>query len=377
MSIALHGNLRDFGIAEVFQLIGQQRKTGTLVVGEGAGAIFLAFDAGHVVRGGLVRHEGEPEPLGQHLVRAGYVTREQLADLTRESERSARPLGDLLLAAGLVDEDTLEAVRLLLTKETVFDVMRRRNGDFHFRAEPVAHTTKPENLLGAEQILMDGLRMLDEWRTFSSIVPSQDLVFRRVGDLESVRALTRGDSERLAPAERVMQLVDGRLTVRRIIDLSHLGTFEATRALAELRQAGLIDLVAETGRKEARLAGAPRPSVALGPLLRAALATVLPMLLLGGLVAWLAGPLGGTRSLPGSAIPERAWAGLDSRYETRLIRQLVEIHRFETGSHPGRLSELARVAAERSDSLTPERLDAYYYAVRGGEVILLAPMNDS
>ncbi|HKK52381.1 MAG TPA: DUF4388 domain-containing protein, partial [Myxococcota bacterium] len=44
-SVALHGNLRDFGIAEVFQLIGQQRKTGTLeVVGE-EGAIFLAFAA--------------------------------------------------------------------------------------------------------------------------------------------------------------------------------------------------------------------------------------------------------------------------------------------------------------------------------------------
>ena len=35
MSIALRGNLRDFGIAEVFQLIGQQRKTGILEI-EGA-----------------------------------------------------------------------------------------------------------------------------------------------------------------------------------------------------------------------------------------------------------------------------------------------------------------------------------------------------
>ena len=46
MSVALHGNLRDFGIAEVFQLIGQQRKTGTLVVGEGGDSVFLTFDEG-------------------------------------------------------------------------------------------------------------------------------------------------------------------------------------------------------------------------------------------------------------------------------------------------------------------------------------------
>ena len=51
MSVALHGNLADFGIAEVFQLIGQQRKTGTLVVEGGGGSIFLAFDEGRVVCG--------------------------------------------------------------------------------------------------------------------------------------------------------------------------------------------------------------------------------------------------------------------------------------------------------------------------------------
>ena len=30
MGVALRGNLEDFGIADVFQLIGQQRKTGVL-----------------------------------------------------------------------------------------------------------------------------------------------------------------------------------------------------------------------------------------------------------------------------------------------------------------------------------------------------------
>ena len=46
----------------------------------------------------------------------------------------------------------------------------------------------------------------------------------------------------------MLHLIDGRLSVRRVIDLSRLGTFEATRALAELRQAGVIDVV-ETVQK--------------------------------------------------------------------------------------------------------------------------------
>ena len=49
MTVALHGNLRDFGIGEVFQLIGQQRKTGVLEVRGQQGEVELRFDAGGVV----------------------------------------------------------------------------------------------------------------------------------------------------------------------------------------------------------------------------------------------------------------------------------------------------------------------------------------
>ncbi|HEB89934.1 MAG TPA: DUF4388 domain-containing protein [Deltaproteobacteria bacterium] len=371
MSVALHGNLRDFGIAEVFQLIGQQRKTGVLVVGDDEDSIFLAFDEGRVVRGGPAKNRLQRDPLGPQLVRSGYVTREQLENLQRESERSARPLTDLLLATGLIEPGTLEEVQHRLTKETVFDVMRRKSGDFRFTAERVVHDTKPENLLGAEQILMDGLRMLDEWQTFADIVPSEDAVFRRIGNLEAVRALTKGDSNaRLGHAERVLQLIDGRLSVRRVIDLSRLGTFEATRALAELRQAGVIELAVTKVRAPRRMRNASR-QIEWFPMVRVALGTVLPFIVLGFLAVTILPRLESTRA--GSAIPERLAHQIGRRLETELVRGLVETRFFESGAYPASLEEIAPEAALASPSLTPSRLADYYYRVREGEVVLLAP----
>jgi len=374
MSVALHGNIKDFGIAEVFQLIGQQRKTGRLVVGEGADAIFLAFDDGRVVRGGSAGLRTEDEALGQHLVRSGYLTRDQLENLQNESERSARPLSDLYVATGLIEAEALEEVQYLLTRETVFDVIRRQSGDFHFSAEPIVHETRPEFLLGAEQILMDGLRMLDEWQTFVDLVPSDDLVFRRTGDLESARALSKGDGEAGGGhAERVLQLIDGRLSARRVIDLSRLGTFEATRALAELRQAGLID-VAATAKKPKASRGRPSIRVAdVLPALRAALATVVPLAILGFMLVSSLSQTGPFTTLPGSAIPERLAHQLGRRFETDLIRGLLETRYFESGAYPESLQELASEAIAESPSLTTSRLDAYYYVVREDEVVLLAP----
>lgn len=371
MAIALRGNLSDFGIAEVFQLIGQQRKTGTLLVEGEARSIFLAFHEGCVVRGGPIGGKGEQDPVGPQLVRSGYLTREQLEDLRRESERSARPVADLLLQAGLVEEKTLVEVQVLLTKETVFDVMRRKSGDFNFVAETIHHDTAAENLLGAEQILMDGLRMLDEWQTFSALVPSEEVVFQRVVDLDGARSLPKTAPDRAAAMERVLPLIDGRLSVRRIIDLSRIGTFEATRALAELFQAGVLEQVQQAPSGKTKNAPKRRRKLPIGAMLRAAMATALPFALLGGLgfVATERAATGG--GLPGLAIPMRAGDQLGDRFEIEQVRTAVDAHFFETGTYPAELA----VLTDRLDSLTPERLAAYYYVVRDDEIVLLAPID--
>jgi hypothetical protein len=376
MSVALHGNLRDFGVAEVFQLIGQQRKTGILVVEGKDDGIFLTFDEGRVVRGGPGSPHGDREPLGPQLVRAGYLTRDQLDDLQAESERSARPLSDLLLATGRLDPEALEEVQHLLTKETVFEVMRRQSGDFNFSAEAVVHDTKPEYLLGVEQILMDGLRMLDEWRTFESIVPSQGLVFARAGNLEAAREMTKGGGDdRLGNTERVLQLVDGRLSVRRIVDLSRIGVFEATRALAELRQAGVIDVAGPAASKRAPVGDRSAPRRPVLPILRAALATVLPFVALGFFGSEVVERADLTGGLAGSAIPMLELDHFGARYENDLIRSELEIHLYEHGRYPASLEELASPGHGRLASLTTSRLADYYYVVRGDEVVLLAPVD--
>lgn len=371
MSIALHGNLRDFGIAEVFQLIGQQRKTGTLVVGEGADAVSLVFDEGRVVSGGAAGQSTPGESLGRQLVRSGHLTRDQLESLIRESARSARPIADLLLTSGRIAPAALAEIQDLLTRETVFDIMRRKSGEFHFSTGSVEHDMPSERLLGAEQILMDGLRMLDEWQTFAAAVPSEEIVFRRTGDLESSRILARtGGEERLEPIERVLKLIDGRLTVRRVIDLSRIGTFEATRVLAELRQGGLIEPCPEEPRRAPKPVAKPRSVVQS---VRTCVASAVPFALLAGLAAIALERSAAPPALAGTRLPDRHMARIGVAQEADLLRELVELHFYETGAYPARLEEVGERVARAGHSLTPARLAAYYYAVRGDDVVLLPP----
>jgi hypothetical protein len=366
MSVALRGNLRDFGIGEVFQLIGQQRKTGVLEIAGAQARVRLAFDAGAIVSAAPVGAHADAA-LGELLVRVGALTRERLAALEREREESLQSLPRLLLAHGDLQRAELDEVQDLLTRESLFDVLRWREGSFHFSAQPVEHEREPAHLLGAEQVLMDGMRMVDEWQSFADRVLSDELVFQRVRRFESRRdRFPEGPRRHLA--ERVYLLVDGRLSARRVIDLSRLGTFEATRCLAELRDAGLVEPLPQ---KPAARGG--RPPVLPGTPLRQAAATALPLLLLLLLaLARLPGPAPAP-ALPGVALSRDPLAAARATLAARRVEGALEAYRFATGSLPGELRELADGGWLPAGALTGPEGRPYYYRRRGDGYLLLPP----
>lgn len=365
---ALRGNLVDFGIAEVFQLIGQQRKTGALEITRGSERVRLLFDGGAVVSAEPLR-EREDAPLADLLVRCGALTRERLLELQREAHASMRRLGPMLVERGALDREQLLEIEDLLTRETLFQVLGWQDGSFAFNAGPVEHD-RQGHLLAAEQILMDGLRMVDEWRTFADQVPSDAAVFQRTGRFEDLASPPDGEgARRAADVRRVFLLVDGRLPVRRVIDLSRLGTFECTRILAELRRAGLIEPLAAEHVAKSR----PAPPPLEPPASRSWLAAGLPLALLAALA--LGSALAGGTDAPLDAFSVRRAPLADARtaFATERVRKALEAWRFAHGAWPESLDRLAEAGFLPRGALTAADGRPYYYARLGDEAVLLAP----
>jgi hypothetical protein len=372
MSVALRGNIKDFGIAEVFQLIGQQRKTGMLEFSGSEEQVQLVVDRGAIVSA-AARGARPHEALGEMLVRCGLLTPGRVEELHRECSASAHPLGRLAVGRGWLREQELEAIEDLLTRETIFRILRWESGSFDFRSQEVEHGRPFETLLGAEQILMDGLRMVDEWQSFAELVPSEDLIFQKSGRFDDFRAAARVESPaQLEAARRVYDLVDGRLAVRRIIDLSLLGTFDATRILAELRRASAIEPLDAEGTQ--RLVRRRRPPVALRrPKLRDAVAAIVPLvlLLLAAIFANLGAPApAAERDFP---IERGALKAAREAHDARRVRHAVDTFRFLQGRWPRELAELEDRQLLGTRPLARAPAPPYYYAHREGEALLLAP----
>ena len=372
MSVALRGNLRDFGIAEVFQLIGQQRKTGVLEIVADDQTVRLAFDEGAVVWAGPASNS-EDAVLGDRLVRCGLLTTSALSRLFAEGEASARSLAALAVANDVVSQRDIEQISDLIKRDTIFQVLRWSGGSFHFSAQSVQHDQPPEKLLAAEQILMDGLRMMDEWQTFAAQVPSDETIFQRCGSFEAYRQRVGADARpRLSQGEAIFALVDGRLSVRRIIDLSRLGVFEATRVFAELRTAGVVDpLSVKQARRARRIS--EQPVQPMAQKVRWWLAAAFPLAVLALMVSVAFNSLSSQVDQPGFPILRSPLDEARYVFEKRRLRHALEAYRYQWGTWPSDLAELARTGLLGRGALTPSDGPAYYYARREGGVVLLAP----
>jgi hypothetical protein len=361
VSAGLSGNLGDFSIADVFQLIGHQRKTGALDLRTGSTRAQLVFDRGLVVSAAVTRGRGDDlDPLAERLVRCGQLTRERADEAAAVARTSAQTVARTLVARGWLDAEAVRRAADLVTSDAIFDVLRWHNGTFDFHARSVDHDRDPAQLLAAEQILMDGLRMVDEWQSVEKLVPSEETVFERTSESES----------RTGDAARVLALIDGRLSVRRVIDLAQLGTFDGMRVFAELRQSGAIHVVepavAQVLVQRARSVGSAWLAVG-----RFAFALV-PLAALTIVVWWTAEPA--PREPAGDHRIEReTLVALRDEYAVRAARHAIEAYRLSRGRWPERLADLAEAGLLPADTLATLEGRAYYSLSRDQGPIFLAP----
>lgn len=232
--MALEGNLRDFGILEVIQLLGQQGKSGVLRIWDTTGEqrqIFLC--EGKVSHATTSRKEGR-DLLGERLAKTGIVSRhdfERALDIQRES---GRYLGEILVERQMTDETAVLNALYTQIHEIIYEIFKIGEGKFKFEMLPMNQFPSISVNLSAEEVMLNILRMVDEWPEISRRLPPPDMIVQRTGTLEEHDITLPEDHD------VVYRLVDGKRTVNQISDLSVLGKFATLEVLGDLLESGYI-----------------------------------------------------------------------------------------------------------------------------------------
>lgn len=373
--MALEGTIKDFGLPDIFQLIGLQRKTGhlTLINERDGETVTVTFENGMVVMADSSARRLE-DRLGNVLVKQGKLSRRRLEEALEVQEQTLQRLGHILSSGGVITPKDLRDALQVQVSQIVFRVFRWRDGRYQFTpSDSVDYDRENFAPMSADFILMEGIRMVDEWPIIEKKIPSFDIVFRPVVDPSLIEVGAPGPDEsgeirRGAPAasgrirltleeDRVFRRVDGVRTVQAVIDATGTGEFEVCRTLFDFLNRNLI---APGGRGETpafeESTGEGRASSLPGY----AVVALVVLLAVAGLGARLASPFLVTGRPP---VVDEGWdLVLDGVSRSRLARLDQAIRAWEAtyGALPGSLEKLVEAGL----------VDRSYLYVPGGHPIL-------
>ena len=271
--MALAGTLEDFSLADIFQLIGLQKKTGTLTLKRDEEEVVILFENGMVVGAEANTHKFEDQ-LGRVLVSTQAISQREL-DLVLEVQRKTlQRLGQILVQKSyLQPKDLSEALHSQIL-QIIFRLFLWTSGSYHFEQERyVDYDHAFFSPITSESILMEGVRRMDEWPLIKRVLPDFQVYVNRTAKGWSVKLpiltppLTTSvdgnfdhlfnniilENKRFEKAEpqfdeqeqSVLRLIQGPIQIQQLIDRSGLNEFDLCHTLCALIEKEYLQKVAQ------------------------------------------------------------------------------------------------------------------------------------
>ncbi|HEV7240494.1 MAG TPA: DUF4388 domain-containing protein [Thermoanaerobaculia bacterium] len=393
--MALEGTLRDFSLADIFQLIGLQRKTGVLTLRGKDDTVTVTFLDGKVVGADSLNRRLENR-LGHVLMKTGLLSQDQLNRALDIQKETLQRLGFILTHYGIISAESLRDAIQLQIMQIVYRLFRWKDGDYHFSQETTIEYDRDNVVpITAESILMEGARMIDEWPIIEKRVRSYDLVFRKkltdqeivvVGadetdeidfDTDSSRRRRGGgggfgEKIRISQEEKsIYDLVDGTMTVSDIVEVSRLSEFDTNKALYELITRDLIEEVrgASAAAVVAQATPVDESEVAETPV-PLPLVLFLVVLAIASLVTSFKNPLNTLRPVMGGLSPIGNARKAISMQRIEMLGQAIDKYNDTHGQLPLELKELTPHYVDESLLRDPWG-NAYKYIPRAESYLVI------
>lgn len=241
--MALRGNLRDFTISQLLNLINLATKTGTLVVEGPSETAEVSFRDGKLA---FAQMDHEDSSLATVLFKANKITPGQYKSIQqRAAHISDKELGLLLINAGyLTQEDILTNLQTHFT-EIIQRLFTWVEGFFHFDNDALPPDNRISVHLDLEDLIIEGSRQMREWEQLQEEIPSLDMSLKFTD-----RPGTNLRNVNLSVEEwRVVSYINPRNSIRQIASATKMNDLEIRRIVYGLLQAGLVETTRSASAK--------------------------------------------------------------------------------------------------------------------------------
>jgi hypothetical protein len=213
-------------LCDIIALVAQAGWKGELLVADSEMSRSVFFESGNIVG---ARTTAPGERIGEIMVRYGALTREQL-DRVIDAVAPPRRFGETAVEMGFLTSEKLFDLMGKQAEEVLFATLAVSDGMFYFLDRYDVGRIALRHDVSAARLLMDGVRRMDEAKYFRERIPSGDYVPVRISE----------KSDPPPGLANVLFECDGKKSVIDIARACGLAEVDATKAIFQLLQAGLV-----------------------------------------------------------------------------------------------------------------------------------------
>ncbi|HET9453587.1 MAG TPA: DUF4388 domain-containing protein [Gemmatimonadaceae bacterium] len=239
--MAIKGSLREASLPDVLQLLAMGKKTGCLSVTHRNNFGYIYFDKGRISYASIVNRR---DRIGDMLIKAGAITQEQLqAAIDAQGKQRDQRIGDLLVSLGFITREKLHNHVRIQIEEAVYLLFTWHEGTFNFEADVFPERQDLLVSINPESLMLEGARRVDEWGLIEKKIPTFDIVFDA-----DWRKLSSVDLQLTPEQHAVLQHIDGKRDVAKLVEITGLVEFDVGKALYGMLTANLIHPVGRKSR---------------------------------------------------------------------------------------------------------------------------------
>ncbi len=236
--IPLKGNIQEVKLPHLLASLNRHRKTGTLMITTPVFTKKVFLVKGDAI---FASSSFEDDRLGEMLIKAGKITMEQYDKSVEMLKKTGKRQGAILVELGyLTPKDLFWGVKYQV-REIIYSLFQLEQAEFEFIEDEIPEHEVITLKMSMGNLIYEGVKRIDNWTRIKQEMTDSEAVLKLSHDPVAIFQ----DIE-LSPQDRQMlSFVDGKMTMKQLIDSSLVGSFEAMKILYVLLSIGVLEVKAQ------------------------------------------------------------------------------------------------------------------------------------
>jgi len=232
--ISLKGNIKDTCVPKILYYLKRNRKTGTLVFKTPVFVKKVFIVKGEAI---FASSTYEDDRLGEMLIKAGKITLEQYEKSVELLKKTGKRQGAILVELGFLSPKDLFWGVKYQVREIIYSLFLLEDAEYEFIEGEIPSNEVITLRMSMGNLIYEGVKRIDNWTRIKNELPDINTVLK----LSTDPANLFQDIELTHLDRRMLSLIDGKRTIKELLNSSWISSFDAFKIIYVLLATGIVE----------------------------------------------------------------------------------------------------------------------------------------